>query len=236
MSGPNGSSAFGRRYSGALANDDRCAESERVAENLTASVIPASQTPLTSRTEIGMARAILMYAASTLLLTLATSSRCEELLVSANVPSATPCAGSAYRQFDFWIGNWDVFDVERPAVVVAHARVELILNGCVLHEVYQSLDGHKGESFSIYDGTRDTWHQSWVNDHGYLLTIEGRLRDGAMILEGTDHLSDGKPRQVRGQWRSQDHGVREAAVRSTDGGVTWVPWFDLLFLPHRPAA
>ena len=122
-----------------------------------------------------------------------------------------PCTDGAHRQFDFWIGDWDVFDVERPTVIVAHARVELILNGCVLHEVYEGVGGHKGESFSIYDGTRDTWHQTWVNDQGYLLTIEGRLHGEAMILQGVDQLPDGKPRQVRGEWRTEQHGLREVA-------------------------
>jgi hypothetical protein len=157
-------------------------------------------------------------------------------------PTAKPqrlvsCADPAYRQFDFWVGDWDVFEVERPTVIVAHARVELILNACVLHEIYEGVDGHKGESFSIYDVTRHTWHQSWVNDSGYLLTIEGRLGDKAMVLEGIDHLPDGKLRQVRGEWSSTGRGgAHEVAWRSTDGGVTWIPWFDLLFRRHAPAA
>jgi hypothetical protein len=109
-----------------------------------------------------------------------------------------PCADPSYRQFDFWIGDWDVFEIERPTVIVARARVELILNGCVLHEVYEGLDGHKGESFSIYDATRKTWHQSWVNDSGYLLTIEGHLKGKSMILEGVDHLPSEKLRQESG--------------------------------------
>jgi hypothetical protein len=191
---------------------------------------------MTSGIRVGMARAVLVRVAAAILFTYAIPSWCEDRPAAANVQSAAPCAGANYRQFDFWVGDWDVFDVERPTVVVAHARVELILNSCVLHEVYEGLDGHKGESFTIYDVTRDTWHQSWVNDHGYLLTIEGRLRGSSMILEGVDHLPNGKPRQVRGEWRPQDRGVREVAARSIDGGVTWVPWFDLLFLPHRPTA
>jgi hypothetical protein len=186
--------------------------------------------------ETRMARAVLMSAAAALVLAYATASWCTDRPATANTQSAVPCADGNHRKFDFWVGDWDVFDVERPAVAVAHARVELILNGCVLHEVYEGLDGHKGESFTIYDATRKTWHQSWVNDHGYLLTIEGTLRGASMILEGIDHLPDGKPRLVRGEWLPQDRGVREIAARSTDGGATWVSWFDLLFLPHRPSA
>jgi hypothetical protein len=177
-----------------------------------------------------------MCVASALLLAHTTRSWCQPPPATAPVHGSAPCTDRAYRQFDFWIGDWDVFDIERPTIIVARARVELILKGCVLHEVYESRDGHKGESFSIYDATRSTWHQSWVNDHGYLLTIEGGLQSGAMILQGVDYLADGKPRQVRGEWRAEEHGVREVAARSTDGGGTWVPWFDILFLPHRATA
>jgi hypothetical protein len=154
---------------------------------------------------------------------------------SSNHPptgKAAPCIDLAYRQFDFWIGDWDVFEIERPTAVTAHARVELILHGCVLHEVYEDLDGHKGESFSVYDSTRNTWHQSWVNDRGYLLTIEGHLEGKSLILEGVDHLPNDKLRQVRGEWRPDGKGVREVALRSTDGGASWVTWFDLSFRPH----
>jgi hypothetical protein len=186
------------------------------------------------RAEVAMARTVVAYATSVFVLAYAIQTWCAAAPPATNPGNAMPCGSSAHRQFDFWVGDWDVFDVERPAVVIAHARVQLILNDCVLHEVYQSLDGHKGESFTIYDATRDIWHQSWVNDHGYLLTIEGRLQGGSMILHGIDHLPNGEPRRVRGEWRSQEHGVREVAARSTDGGVTWVPWFDLLFRPHKP--
>jgi hypothetical protein len=152
---------------------------------------------------------------------------------TADTPSRMTCSSAAFRQFDFWVGDWDVFDVDRPTTIVAHAIVEVILNGCVLHEVYVGSDAHRGESFSIYDATRHVWHQSWVTDHGQLLTIEGRWRNGSMNLRGVDHLPDGKPRQVRGDWRPEGGGVRELAERSTDGGITWTPWFDLRFLPHK---
>jgi hypothetical protein len=147
-----------------------------------------------------------------------------------------PCANPAYRQFDFWIGDWDVFEIERPNVVVARARIESILNGCVLHEVYEGLDGHKGESFSIYDVTLNLRHQSWVNNSGYLLTIEGHLQGKSMTLEGVDHVPNNKLRQVRGEWRADEQGAHEVAWRSTDGGVSWVTWFDLSFRPHVPSS
>ncbi len=138
-----------------------------------------------------------------------------------------------YRQFDFWIGDWDAFDPTNPTTKVARTRVDLILDGCVLHEDYEDADGHKVQSFSIYDASRRIWHQSWVTNRGEMLEIEGGLQAGEMVLSGVDHTADGKERHVRGSWKPVNGGVRETAVTSTDGGRTWKPWFDLLFRSHK---
>lgn len=151
---------------------------------------------------------------------------------SQGSPKPAPCTALEYHQFDFWVGDWDAFDVDTHSKD-AHVRVDRILDSCVLREDYQGTNGHKGQSFSIYDATRKVWHQSWVTNRGELLTIEGKFEDGAMVLSGTDLTADGKHRQVRGTWKAVKDGVRESAVTSTDGGKTWQPWFDLLF---RPAA
>jgi hypothetical protein len=84
---------------------------------------------------------------------------------STESPKSAPCMAPEYRQFDFWIGDWDAFDVGSP-VVVARTQVDRILDGCVLHENYEGTDGHKGQSFTIYDESRNVWHQSWVTNRG----------------------------------------------------------------------
>ena len=152
----------------------------------------------------------------------------------ASAQSAKPaaCLAPEYRQFDFWAGDWDAFDVADPSRAVARARVDRILGGCVLREDYESTDGMKGQSFTIYDASRKVWHQSWVTNGGRLLVIDGTFRDGKMTLSGKDRTAEGKERQVRGIWKSADGGVRETAVTSLDGGNTWQPWFDLMFRPH----
>jgi hypothetical protein len=143
------------------------------------------------------------------------------------------CAAPEYRSFDFWVGDWDAFDVDNPNKKVAHNRVDRILDGCVLLEDYQSAEGEHGQSFTIYDASRKVWHQTWVTNQGALLVIEGNMRGAEMVLSGTDLTADGKKRYVRGTWMPASGGVREIAVTSTDGGKTWRPWFDLMF---RPAA
>jgi hypothetical protein len=146
------------------------------------------------------------------------------VFAAETAPEAS-CATAKYRQFDFWAGDWDVFDVG-GSTPVAHARVDLILNGCVLREDYQGSDGHQGQSFTIYDAPRGVWHQSWVTNRGELLEIEGTIKDAEAVLTGKDNR---KGALVRGVWKPENGDVRETAVTSTDGGITWVPWFDLTF-------
>jgi hypothetical protein len=133
---------------------------------------------------------------------------------SAESAAAEPCRDPEHHQLDFWVGRWDVVEHDQPDHIVAHAVVEQILNGCVLHETYVATDGHRGESFTIYDNSRHTWHQTWVTDHGQLLMIEGGLQDINMVLEGTDRAPDGKQRRVRGTSRQ---GRRTRSRHQVDG-------------------
>ena len=145
---------------------------------------------------------------------------------AATSPAEGKCAAPVYRQFDFWAGDWQVFEVG-GTTPVAHVRVDSILEGCALREDYQGADGHKGQSFTIYDATRKVWHQTWVTNRGELLEIEGTLVNGSIVLTGEDHS---KRSIVRGTWKPEKKDeVRETAVTSSDGGKTWIPWFDLIF-------
>lgn len=154
---------------------------------------------------------------------------------SADSPKTAPCADSQHHQFDFWIGDWDVFDTDNPAKLVARVRVDRILDGCVLREDYQDTEGHKGQSFSIYDAARKSWHQSWVTNRGQVLQLDGGLQAGDMALSATELTTDGKEKQIRGVWKPVADGVRETAVTSLDGGKHWEAWFDLMFRPHSAA-
>jgi hypothetical protein len=155
------------------------------------------------------------------------------LVLANEVAMSKPCSAPEYRRFDFWIGDWDAFDIDAPSKAVAHTHVDQILDGCVLLEDYQGLDGHHGQSFSTYDASTKVWRQSWVTNRGESLIIEGEWQDGAMVLSGSDQVG-GRDRLVRGTWKPEGKTVRETAVISMDGGKTWTPWFDIVFRPHHP--
>jgi hypothetical protein len=142
------------------------------------------------------------------------------------------CGDAQYRQFDFWIGDWDAFDPD--GAKSAHVQVTSILDGCVLQEIYEGANGANGRSFTIFDAAKKSWHQSWVTNRGQMLELRGSLHEGAITLRGMDHTATGAQRLVSGTWRAVPAGVRETAMTSVDHGKSWQPWFDILFRPHRP--
>lgn len=145
--------------------------------------------------------------------------------------AAAECAADSYRQLDFWLGDWDVYDLG-GTTAVARAHITPILDGCVVHERYES-QHTVGESFSIYDRTRGLWHQTWVTSRGRLLQVEGRLKDGRLELAGSYLNEQGERTGIRAAWWAASGGVRERAEISADAGRTWKPEFDLIFRPHR---
>jgi hypothetical protein len=147
--------------------------------------------------------------------------------------SAPYCMAPEYRQFDFFLGDWDTFDIAAPDKVIARNRVTSMLGGCALREVYEQREGLVGESFSTFDASRRVWHQSWVTNRGQLLLLEGRMEGRRMVLTATERDSTGAASVVRGIWWREGVSVRERAERSRDGGATWTPWFDIVFRPHR---
>jgi len=149
-------------------------------------------------------------------------------------PDASPqCSAPEYRRLDFWAGDWDAWE-EGATKSNARCRVDVILGGCVLREVYEQNDGLVGQSFTIFDASRKVWHQSWVTNRGLLLTIEGEFAGDALTLEGPLRSpgGDAPEKIIRGIWRKEPGGVRETAETSADGGKTWTPYFDIHFKPH----
>jgi hypothetical protein len=148
-------------------------------------------------------------------------------------PTARQCSDLAFRQFDFFVGDWDVYDAAEPTAIVARNTVTVVLDGCALLEVHKQTDGLHGESFSAYDAGRHVWHQSWFTNRGSVLLLDGELRGDRMVLTGTDRAADGTSSLLRGTWSREGEGVRQVAERSRDGGKTWAPAWDLRFRPHR---
>jgi hypothetical protein len=153
----------------------------------------------------------------------------------ADAPKTNPskCTAPEYRQLDFWLGDWDTFEPDGSGPSQARAHVDAVLGNCAVHELYEQIDGLVGDSLLSYDGVKKMWQQTWLTNFGGLMQIWGNFKDGALVLEGDSHSRDGKTWTMRITWKAERKGVRESAVRSKDGGKTWEPAFDVLFLKHH---
>jgi len=155
------------------------------------------------------------------------------LILAAALPLASlhaapaPCSTPEYAQFDFWLGDWDVTNpAGKPA---GHNHVTKEYGGCVLQEHWTGAGGSVGSSFNIYDPVRKLWHQTWVDNGGTLLEIEGGLKDGSMVMTGEQLQPDGKKLLNRITWTPKDGKVRQFWETSADGRRTWQVSFDGLY-------
>ncbi|MDH3405238.1 MAG: DUF1579 domain-containing protein [Acidobacteriota bacterium] len=154
--------------------------------------------------------------------------------VTAQEAPPPPCGGAEYRQFDFWIGAWDVAGAD--GTPQGTNRIEPILGGCVLRESWAGAGGSEGHSFNLFDRQTGRWHQTWVDNSGLLLVIEGGLdEDGAMVLSGTGKTRAGAALFHRITWTPLADGrVRQHWQTSTDGEA-WSDAF-LGFYSRQPGA
>lgn len=98
----------------------------------------------------------------------------------------TPCDTPLHRQFDFWVGEWNVTNVND--VQIGTNIVTSELDGCLVQEHWTASGGSRGLSLNTYDGETGQWHQTWVSQDprgvfGRLRTAGG-FEGGMMVLEG----------------------------------------------------
>ena len=147
-------------------------------------------------------------------------------------PAATAaCASARQRQFDFWLGQWEV---SNPAGQLAgRSRIEAILGGCVLLENWDSPSGVSGKSFNIFNADSGHWEQFWVDNSGSHLHLVGGMQEGSMVLQGQQDKPDSKTgviQRERIRWTpNADGSVRQHWETSTDGGKIWKTSFDGLY-------
>jgi hypothetical protein len=151
--------------------------------------------------------------------------------VTAMDRNARPCMhDDRYKEFDFWLGTWDVRPTGQPQAPPARNVITKVNNGCVVHESWTA-PGSAGQSFNIFDRTRGKWFQIWVDNSGGLHEYSGGIRDGAMVYEGempAPRPSTGRVR-TRLTFTPSARGVRQFSERTVDGGSTWQVNYDLFY-------
>jgi len=138
--------------------------------------------------------------------------------------AAGACDANEHRQFDFWLGEWNV---RTPDGKLAGTNsISAGYGGCVLHERYTTGRGYSGESLNLYDASRKVWHQTWVDTSGTLLLLQGGLRGSSMVLEGQDAPAEGVIVKHRITWTPNADGSVRQHWESTDKKGQWTTAFD----------
>lgn len=148
----------------------------------------------------------------------------------------TPCIyAPESRQFDFWVGDWEVHDNTQNQLVVGSSHVERILNQCVIFENWTGSFGGSGKSFNAWNPELACWQQNWMDDKGGVTNFTDGHWDGTKLVFVADKKdSNGKPVKNRLSFFALGPDqVRQFSEQSRDGGTTWTVVYDFNYLRKK---
>lgn len=153
----------------------------------------------------------------------------------AQTPAPPPpprCEAAVYRQFDFWIGEWDVFNPGGDKI--GESSVTREEAGCLIVERWKSAKGNSGQSYNFYDPSRGQWRQVWLSA-SELTDYAGAFNArGEMVLEGDLQVIGGYGGRSRGTWTANPDGSVRQRFESYDSGKSaWVENFNGLYRRKR---
>jgi tetratricopeptide (TPR) repeat protein len=137
-----------------------------------------------------------------------------------------------YRQFDFWVGEWNVIG---PGGQQAGTNsVVLLEDGCIVEENWTSAQGGQtGKSFNFYNPVTHKWHQSYMGNDAGNWMMDGEYKDGAMHLEGTIYSPSSQVMTRMTFFNLGPDKVRQLGENSTDGGKTWTVTWDAMYVRKK---
>lgn len=141
-------------------------------------------------------------------------------ILKAQDTQKKPCSEIEYSQFNFWIGEWNVYDTKDK--LIGTSKVLKQHNACALQENWTSASSpSKGTSYSFYKKGDTTWNQVWVDNSGGSLFLKGEFIGNQMIL--SSEFKEGKNGKFcdRITWsKKSDGSVTQVWDRvATDGSV-----------------
>jgi ketosteroid isomerase-like protein len=156
------------------------------------------------------------------------------LLAPANAQKGRlPCSNPVYRQFDFWIGEWEAFGLNGKKA--GDSRISLILDSCIIYEEWTSASlqqglRYAGKSFNTYNAATKQWQQTWVDNVGgtneYML---GKFENNQIIYTSTAFKFSKDTMAIRKMTFTSLNAdkLRQHGEITKDNGQTWSTEYDL---------
>ncbi|HIG43430.1 MAG: hypothetical protein ABGY96_11845 [bacterium] len=121
------------------------------------------------------------------------------------------------------MGKWTAYSSEGKKLGTNH--LHQVMGDCAMQENWSS-GKFKGTSYNFYDEGSKQWHQTWIDNGGGHLLLNGNMVGGSMELSGIRTRADGKVVTDRiTRTPLKDGGVRQH-WQSTLDGETWTEVFD----------
>ena len=137
-----------------------------------------------------------------------------------------PCQTEEYRQFDFWLGEWEVFSPD--GTKQGENSITSEENGCLIVERWTSAQGTTGQSYNYYNPHTEKWQQLWVSG-GIIVDYAGGLNEeGQMVLEGeiTYRANSSSTFPFTGTWTANDDGTTTQHFEQYNPQTEeWDDWF-----------
>jgi len=151
-------------------------------------------------------------------------------LCAQPAPAIPACQRPEQKQFDFWVGDWDLTSPgSKPGELLHHHNtIKRILNGCIVQESFVGSDAPEqgpqllGASVSVFDVASGKWKQTWVDNQGSYLDFTGEFKDKQMVLSREATRPDGTKILQRMVWKNITQNEFDWSwERSKDKGQTW---------------
>jgi hypothetical protein len=145
-----------------------------------------------------------------------------------------PCDRPEQKQFDFWVGDWDLTSPGAKSGEVVHNSntIKRILGSCIVQENFvgnaapEQAPQLLGMSVSVFDVASGKWKQTWVDNQGSYLDFTGEFKDKEMVLSREATRPGGTAVMQRMVWKNITANEFDWSwERSKDKGQTWeVMW------------
>ncbi len=157
---------------------------------------------------------------------------------AAPATSAPPpaCETAEHKQFDFWVGRWDVYRSDTNQLV-ARSLIEKLYGGCAIRENWMPLSGFgAGGSLNSYRPDEKRWRQVYTGAFNGWAEYSGGMVGDAMVITGTQAMPNGSRTPVRITYKPGAQGsVLQIGEQSADGGKTWALNYHFTYRPASTA-
>jgi hypothetical protein len=155
------------------------------------------------------------------------------ILICSTTFAQKPCSNPVYRQFDFWIGEWEAYGVNGKKA--GDSKISLILDSCIILEEWTSATisqgiRYAGKSFNTYNAATKQWQQTWVdNAGGSNEYLQGKFENNKIIYTSSPFPFSKDTMAIRKMTFTNSSPVklRQHGEISKDNGVTWSTEYDL---------